>query len=295
MSRVIGGEAARPYSWPWQVSVSMGKLHSCGGALISSKWVITAAHCVIEYPFPQVYEVIAGAHKLYEMSPFYQSIKVKKLVYNPGFNERHYRNDIALLELERPVLTNPHVSPVCLPPVNAGKVPVGKNCFITGWGRVFEGSDEAEFLQEAELVVASNAKCDKKNGELLPVDDASMVCAGGPGRGGCQGDSGGPLVCNEAGRWVLRGIVSWGSRECSTEFYTVFTRVINYMPWIETILAGGDSGCAGVATAPPTLPPKPTTPSKPCIEVSTEVCMQIKYNCYTKEVQNICPKTCGIC
>lgn len=50
--RMVGGQEAVPHSWPWQVSLSdagyevMG--HFCGGALIASQWVLTAAHCLRE-------------------------------------------------------------------------------------------------------------------------------------------------------------------------------------------------------------------------------------------------------
>ena len=49
-----------------------------------------------------------------------------------------------------------------------------------------------------------------------------------------QGDSGGPLVCKENGKWVLRGVVSWGNDMCITEYFTVFARVSYYLEWIET-------------------------------------------------------------
>ena len=48
-----------------------------------------------------------------------------------------------------------------------------------------------------------------------------------------KGDSGGPFVCNEGGRWVLRGAVSWGHGKCRTDHYTVFARVSNFVNWIK--------------------------------------------------------------
>ena len=60
-----------------------------------------------------------------------------------------------------------------------------------------------------------------------------MICAGGQGKGGCQGDSGGPFVCNEGGKWVLRGAVSWGHSMCRTDHYTVFARVSSFIGWID--------------------------------------------------------------
>lgn len=44
-SRIIGGEEAVPYSWPWQVSVQISDEHICGGAVLAKEWVVTAAHC----------------------------------------------------------------------------------------------------------------------------------------------------------------------------------------------------------------------------------------------------------
>jgi len=53
-----------------------------------------------------------------------------------------------------------------------------------------------------------------------------------------QGDSGGPFVCNEGGRWVLRGAVSWGHSQCRTDHYTVFARVSSFIGWINSKMSG---------------------------------------------------------
>jgi len=50
-----------------------------------------------------------------------------------------------------------------------------------------------------------------------------------------QGDSGGPFVCNEGGRYVLRGAVSWGHSQCRTDHYTVFARVSSFIGWIKML------------------------------------------------------------
>lgn len=65
-----------------------------------------------------------------------------------------------------------------------------------------------------------------------------MVCAGYDNGANfvssCHGDSGGPLQCEMNGRWVLYGVVSWGSPLCNgLDRYTVFTRVSSYTKWIE--------------------------------------------------------------
>lgn len=48
------------------------------------------------------------------------------------------------------------------------------------------GGNAADTLQQAMLPVAEHSACSRVNGRLAPVDERSMVCAGGQGKGGCQ-------------------------------------------------------------------------------------------------------------
>jgi len=57
---------------------------------------------------------------------------------------------------------------------------------VAGWGRTVGGGSAADTLQQAMLPVAEHSTCSRVNGGLVPVDEKSMVCAGGQGKGGCQ-------------------------------------------------------------------------------------------------------------
>ena len=113
----------------------------------------------------------------------------------------------------------------------------------SGWGRTVTGGAGSNLLQQAILPVQSHQRCSEVNSILVPVDETSMICAGSGKAnqpGGCQGDSGGPFVCNEGGKWVLRGVVSWGHYRCSTEHFTVFARLSSFINWIDVKMSDGN-------------------------------------------------------
>jgi len=44
-NRITNGFTASPGQFPWQVALIINGGSFCGGSLISSLWVMTAAHC----------------------------------------------------------------------------------------------------------------------------------------------------------------------------------------------------------------------------------------------------------
>ena len=75
----------------------------------------------------------------------------------------------------------------------------------------------------------------KKTRDNVPSLTNNMFCVGLPegGRDTCIGDSGGPFALrDDDGRFWAAGIVSWGI-DCGQQGrYRIYTKVINYLDWI---------------------------------------------------------------
>ncbi|KAF3858188.1 hypothetical protein F7725_011389 [Dissostichus mawsoni] len=111
-SRVVNGQEARPYSWPWQVSLE-SFFPTCGATLIAPNWVLTAAHCITFH----TYRVVLAEHDMKTEEGPEQSIMVAKMFIHPKWNKNCVScgNDIALLKLEKSAVINDKVQPACLP------------------------------------------------------------------------------------------------------------------------------------------------------------------------------------
>ncbi|XP_015268089.1 PREDICTED: proproteinase E-like [Gekko japonicus] len=243
LGRVVNGQDAVPYSWPWQVSLqyeSNGEFHhTCGGTLIAPNWVMTAGHCI---SLSRRYKVVLGEYDRSNAEGSEQHIPVNSgdIFVHPGWNSNCVScgDDIALLKLSRDAVLNDKVQLGCLPP-QGELLPNDYPCFISGWGRLYTGGPLPPKLQQALLPAVDHAHCTQPTWWGATVKE-TMVCAGGDTRAGCNGDSGGPLNCQAAdGRWYVHGVTSfvssWG---CNTlRKPTVFTRVSAFNSWMEETIS----------------------------------------------------------
>ncbi|NXU32006.1 OVCH2 protein, partial [Thalassarche chlororhynchos] len=237
-SRIIGGEEAVPYSWPWQVSVQISDEHICGGAVLAKEWVVTAAHCFnSKEQYRDLWMVVTGLHDLTEQE-YRQKRSVKQYIIHPSFNKTTMDSDIALLQLAEPLEFNHYVRPVCLPAREEAVQP-SRVCVVTGWGAHEEDREKGKKLHQLEVPILVLDTCQSYYINLPSKVTQRMICAGFPleeGKDSCTGDSGGPLVCPSEDNWgfyTLHGITSWGLG-CGRKSYPgVYTNVGVFVDWIK--------------------------------------------------------------
>uniref|UniRef100_A0A9L0JQI4 Transmembrane protease serine 6 n=1 Tax=Equus asinus TaxID=9793 RepID=A0A9L0JQI4_EQUAS len=235
--RIVGGAVSSEGEWPWQASLQVRGRHICGGALIADRWVITAAHCFQEDSMasPALWTVFLG--KVWQSSrwPGEVSFKVSRLVLHPYHEEDSHDYDVALLQLDHPVVRSAAVHPVCLPARSHFFEP-GLHCWITGWGALREGGPTSNGLQKVDVQLIPQDLCSEAYRYRVTP---RMLCAGyhKGKKDACQGDSGGPLVCREpSGRWFLAGLVSWGLGCGRPNYFGVYTRITGVIGWIQQVL-----------------------------------------------------------
>ena len=260
--RIIGGVEVRYEDFPWQVAILQINhdqgYQTCGGSIISDRWVLTAAHCVWDEQrnrqIPRENLAIYWGSESLESGGNIEFIS--RVIVHEGFDFKFMGADIALIELESSI-SAPSV-PLALSRTPHLEVP-GQVATVSGWGLVrpiyeYEEGHFVDLLTEHEVLreeiskyspanlmaagirIVSLQECRSAMGDLASSVTERTICAGWPdgGRDSCSGDSGGPLhVRGDDSEFIQIGIVSWGRGACGLPGeYSVYTRVSSYWDWI---------------------------------------------------------------
>jgi secreted trypsin-like serine protease len=284
--RIINGApvATSIHDLRWRYLVSIGsrfgnprESHGCGGTLISTRLVVTAAHCVVEEQedgtslrlIPTDLRVLTGVASLSEDGG--QRVKVKDSFVHPGYETDRAPNDIAVLRLASSVAIDESVEPISLVAESedswwgAGQGIASpsweRGPLIGGWGDMTAWSKKPRYparMREALMPIVPDSACAQVARPGLGdygFSSESMFCGGVPdsdsnphngstGTDTCVGDSGGPVTVGDGtGQWRLAGVVSWGI-VCGARRYGAYTRIASYREWVASIpdTGGGPGG-----------------------------------------------------
>ncbi|KAL7630286.1 UNVERIFIED_CONTAM: hypothetical protein RMT77_019570 [Armadillidium vulgare] len=242
--KIAGGIKAEINEFPWQAALYFWKQLVCGGSIINNLYILTAAHCFIDFRREKIWSidvakllVALGSHqredfsKNKEMEEQSDIREIIQVIVHEKFDCPSFSNDIALMKMKEPLTRySLKIIPICLP--SSGRKFENISATISGWGRQHENRTLTKFLRKANVKILPNIRCYKRVGGIF--SDDIMLCADSTHLRTCSGDSGGPLVFkNETDRYVQIGISSFGFGCSRTYFPHVYSRVSHYLPWIK--------------------------------------------------------------
>uniref|UniRef100_A0A1D5QN43 Serine protease 22 n=1 Tax=Macaca mulatta TaxID=9544 RepID=A0A1D5QN43_MACMU len=245
LNRVVGGEDSTDNEWPWVVSIQKNGTHQCAGSLLTSCWVITAAHCFKDnLNKPSLFSVLLGAWQLGNPGSRSQKVGVAWVQPHPMYSWKEgARADIALVRLEHSIQFSERVLPICLPDASI-HLPPNTHCWISGWGSIRDGVPlpHPQTLQKLKVPIIDSEVCSRLywRGAGHEAITEDMLCAGylEGERDACLGDSGGPLMCQVDGAWLLAGIISWGEGCAERNRPGVYISLSAHRSWVEKIVQG---------------------------------------------------------
>ena len=234
-TKIIGGQITPEgqYSFIAALTSSFDQeiIPFCGGSYIGDRYVLTAAHCVVD-SFASSIDVWIGGHDITRPSGGTR-VSVQQIYVHEEYERTSSDYDIAILELVN--------VPTGITPINliseATQLAMreGDPLIIMGWGDtdITDGQTFPDVLNDTAVPLYNRADCIAAYFEGEITD--RMVCAGfvEGGNDTCQGDSGGPLVYELNGEYYLSGVVSFGNGCAQAEAPGVYSRVASFLTWIE--------------------------------------------------------------
>ncbi|XP_030034521.2 collagenase-like [Manduca sexta] len=215
------------------ISLTNGQTSVCGGSLISSNRVLTAATCWFDGQYQaSAMLAVLGSVRLFSGGT---RVSAASIAVHPRFNYYFFENNLAVLNIPY-VSSTSYIRPIVMANTNLSYA--SYTAEIIGFGKTSPGSaiTESQTLRDVFVQVLTNDVCRIYYGNL--VEPEHMCTSGVGARGACGGDAGGPLILySSAGNDVLIGVVNfWSSNGCASGYPSGHTRVAHHYNWIRAQL-----------------------------------------------------------
>nr|XP_034825870.1 trypsin-like isoform X1 [Maniola hyperantus] len=232
-------EVATIEDYPFLAALLVNNQLWCGGAIIHSDKILTAAHCLqLQYnnrffrEYVKMLTVRIGSSNATAGGEVY---KVTEIIFHPNYKPNTLEFNFAVLRLHKNISYEKEYIRVAKIDYSTDKnVPTDSNITFLGWGSVLTsgGLGGQVLLQKLDLPVYDLADCQEVYGRNLVT--RTNFCAGyiTLAKNVCNHDAGGPAIMDSR----LVGILSFSSKRCDQpDQPAVFSSVGAVYPWLETL------------------------------------------------------------
>jgi len=241
--RVVGGTRVPAGTYPWFANIAMlpngdknGGALACGGSLIASNIVLTAAHCSLA----PLNGTFIGRDNLMNPKEKFETFKIAESIIHPQYYHPLHKFDLMLLRLDGHSVQQPIEYKVTAHN-HAADFKEGDKVTVIGFGTTSHDGSSPGVMESADLHYVPNDACGMfPKGHIQP----EQICATAQGKDACQGDSGGPLIEQIDGKDQLVGVVSFGKGCASAFFPGVYSRVGHPVAqeWINKVVSYWQKG-----------------------------------------------------
>lgn len=190
-TRIVGGKDATLGQFPYQATLREKgyHYHFCSGSILSSRFLLTAAHCTHGWFTDEIYAAVGTLH-----SSIYSSIEdgvvvqLEKFIEHEDFNVATQMNDISLIRTVEDILFTDVIQPIALPIQNLAD-DKNINVTISGWGMTSMSTVKST-LQYALVRTISNEICKNELKKFFEIQETNICTFQSNKIGLCFGDSG---------------------------------------------------------------------------------------------------------
>jgi trypsin len=151
---IVGGNPANDGDFPYQLGLLLNGNFRCGGSIISTSWILSAAHCLDGgQPAAQV-TWHGGSVDRHSGGTIFTTAEY---TLHPSYSRITLNNDVLVARSNQP-LTGAHIGPVAMATLNQN-TPDNAPTVVTGWGLTAPGGSLADILQEVTVPIIPQGSC----------------------------------------------------------------------------------------------------------------------------------------
>ncbi|XP_055346836.1 serine protease 55-like isoform X2 [Paramacrobiotus metropolitanus] len=244
------GKVSRANEFCWQVKIRIdlanGTTKLCGGTIIGSKTILTAAHCVVDRTLKKPFRPSTVTVQVGQDSPNSEELQCVEIYLaefilpHPSYDIGLEDNDIALVVLNSEIKLA-EKDCACKLCIKDKEPQIGQSCVVAGDGRTREinggditAAEPMKWFKQKVLRQTFDSHCAfiLDSGKFTDLD--AFICAGDEeAESSCQGDDGSAFVCfdQQSDTHYAAGIVSFGAG-CGKDIGSQYTKLRPYLQWI---------------------------------------------------------------